>query len=728
MEPDVIRMYSSSPPPMEDGAEDEDDDFGDFGAFSGGVPNSISFSEFETPMTFDQNQALAATSPPELLASRGVVVNGVAAASHRVGGPPERTDRRKVVSCSPERPASEPADCNGGGTEVLTNGFGTCDVQGSPPSPNSVHSSTQDRGGGADEEEFADFAAFSNEGRPCSRQEEPSSEDDIRDTNRTETNRPGSDSHCLPAEDSGEPHTHTHSEQRDVASPLQNPPAEAVCSNPSPTLNGGADNDLSPDTAGDSEKGSETETETSLGRLLSTDALEEYGDMSTTGSAPSPPPQGGAATPTDQDEDFGDFGDAGSFAGQGFGDFEQLEIQQDSKTTVTEQDEDFGDFNSQKIHPGGPEGAEFATFPVSDSFGNFSSADGGGADAGWSAFGEQQQQEEEQGESWAEFSAEASVAPPSESRGEEEEEEMEEWHEGGATAVVEETSQTDRQPASLSFRLEKLFHSSFPPTAVQLTDEEVQTLKVQLEPDQDDDRGISGHRSVSVAVWMRLQDIHEALGLRYQWGGSYCNKALLCCLGIDTRNILFTGQKKQPVIVPMYAAGLGMLEPTKEPVKPVSAVEMIASIAAPERSSCPTDTVQEALPPVQFDWSSSGLTNPLDASGGSSLLNLDFFGPVEDSGSTSSPSIPGVDPELFELTTAKLDPGGSGSRVADAFARLMSTMEKTSTSTRKPKKDENLSEEAAKVIAALPDLSFMQAKVLMFPATLTPLGSQATPD
>lgn len=169
---------------------------------------------------------------------------------------------------------------------------------------------------------------------------------------------------------------------------------------------------------------------------------------------------------------------------------------------------------------------------------------------------------------------------------------------------------------------------------------------------------------------------------------------------------LFTGQKKQPVIVPMYAASLGMLEPTKEPVKPVSAAEMIASIAqtppvAPEKSSCPSDTVQqEVLPPVQFDWSSSGLTNPLD----------------------------GVDPELYELTTAKLDPGSSGSRVADAFARLMSTMEKTSTSTRKPRKEENLSEEAAKVIAGLPDLSFMQAKVLMFPATLTPLGCRATPD
>lgn len=47
---------------------------------------------------------------------------------------------------------------------------------------------------------------------------------------------------------------------------------------------------------------------------------------------------------------------------------------------------------------------------------------------------------------------------------------------------------------------------------------------------------------------------------------------------------------------------------------------------------------------------------------------------------------------------------------------------------RKPRKDENLSEEAAKVIAALPDLSFMHAKVLMFPATLMAPCSQATPD
>lgn len=39
-------------------------------------------------------------------------------------------------------------------------------------------------------------------------------------------------------------------------------------------------------------------------------------------------------------------------------------------------------------------------------------------------------------------------------------------------------------------------------------------------------------------VWTELQDIHDAFGLRYQWGGSHSNKKLLCSLGIDTRNIV----------------------------------------------------------------------------------------------------------------------------------------------------------------------------------------------
>lgn len=530
----MIRMYSSSPPPMEDGAEEEDDEFGDFGTFSG-VPNSISFTEFDTPTTFNQTQALTATSPPELINNRGVMGfshrssngtrspnNELSKANGHVGsGLSERTDMKKVLSSSldfsvGDTCGSEPADCNGGGTEVLTNGFATFDVQGSPYLQNSVHSHIK---GTSTEDDFADFAAFSNaEGHLCQTANEDldnptegsclaevschsehctieqgtTSEDDVRDTNSIGPNTSGSESISVPAEAPGglcntDRGSRTDSQQRDIAFAQELSASEAVCTNKPLTLNGVGvadrddskdaavciENKLSPNAAADNEVGqldekgseneTETETETSFGRPLSTDALEEYGDISTTGSVPSPPLQGEMATPADhsqlveddEDEDFGDFGDAGSFSSQGFADFEQPQVRLESRlqssapaqeATNTEED-DFGDFNSPKFHSSGNEGEDggkFADFPISDSFGNFRSAvedADGEADAGWSAFGEQQHLE---GESWAAFNMEPSVVPPADSR----EEEEEEWHESEAPAVSEETSRTVSQSVS----------------------------------------------------------------------------------------------------------------------------------------------------------------------------------------------------------------------------------------------------------------------------------------
>ncbi|KAK6300303.1 hypothetical protein J4Q44_G00284010 [Coregonus suidteri] len=924
MEPDVIRMYSSSPPPMEDGAEEEDDEFGDFGGFSG-VPTSASFTEFDTPATFNQTPSLAATSPPELLNNGGVVglsnlssgpvgrgpvversnskSNGVVPGGYQYDSPSERTvnveELKKLADHTRDNNNStsldisgrgqtdhidKPVDCNGGVAEVLTNGFATFEIEGSPSSQNSIHSKKKGTTTecadycppSSPEDDFADFSAFSNadvqghssevtnrtsENNPnrderlaedtCQQQRQQehsnveqgiSSEDNVRDTHfiTGSNDIAGSDSLSHPAEardtdeglsnGGGGFHRDTaNSEQRNVdpdfahehsapevvisedSAPeevcsedsvpkvvcIEDSTQEVVCGEDSaskalyvdePVTQNGVDLEQSEEEGAEEEAGvsenrvlpytddedwngeqadekpgsgneTETETETSFGRPLSTDALEEYGDISTTGSVPSPPLQEETATPADHSQlpedddgedfgDFGDFGDVASFSGQGFADFDQPELQLEELTQeLVDDDKDFGDFDAPNSHIVGgkaiedEDGGKFADFPGSDSFADFSSAPVGAdpdADAGWNAFDEPEQGQGE-GDSWAAFGEEPTTAAPLET-GEDD------WQESEPVAAPppssHQISRRDSQPAALCSRLEKLFQEMFPDAPAPQVGEEVVPLKTLLEPPvrlQQEVRemksSVPDNGVVGDVLWRQLLDIHEAFGLRHQWGGSHSNKTLLCSLGIDIRNILFTGQKKQPVIVPMYAASLGMLEPTKEPVKPISAAEMIASIAqqappvAPAEiiSTSSPDTSQDVLPPVQFDWSSSGLTNPLDASGGSSLLNLDFFGPVEDSGSSSSTSIPGVDPELYELTTAKLDPSGSGSRVADAFARLMSTMEKTSTSTRKPRKEENLSEEALKVIAGLPDLSFMQAKVLMFPTTLTPLGSSSDP-
>ncbi|XP_038250433.1 aftiphilin isoform X1 [Dermochelys coriacea] len=378
---------------------------------------------------------------------------------------------------------------------------------------------------------------------------------------------------------------------------------------------------------------------------------------------------------------------------------------------------------------------ECSAFQDSDDFADFSSA-GCNEAAEWNAF------EDEQKESccWAAFGDEQAAeshyrketwqshrTDPSLSIG------SPMTHQTDSVALASLEGAVSRQESALSIqttllsRLERTFEVCFPSIPVLEIEEEIMSLNLFLEASNKQMRTgeTLANSGELMEVWTELQDIHDSYGLRYQWGGSHSNKKLLCSLGIDTRNILFTGNKKQPVIVPMYAAGLGMLEPTKEPLKPISAAEKIASIGqttpvSPEMSTCTSDQFQESLPPVQFDWSSSGLTNPLDASGGSTLLNLDFFGPVDDSSSSSTTTMPGVDPELYELTTSKLETSNASSKVTDAFARLMSTVEKASTSTRKPKKEEHLSEEAAKVISSLPDLTFMHAKVLMFPATLTP--------
>ncbi|MCI4393950.1 hypothetical protein PGIGA_G00163670 [Pangasianodon gigas] len=826
MEPDVIHMYSSSPPPLEDGADEDDDEFSDFT----GVPNSVSFTEFETPTTFDQLQALNATSPPELIGNGRVVgLNGPAMSNCSQGDAPAcRTVSVEELKKVTERPlgaytnfsdfpgnawtGSDAVDCNGGGNEVLTNGFANFGTEGTPPSRH-IHRETGPSVGrfpdaipSDNDEDFADFAAFSNADVPSHIDSGVNWENSNHDARLAQDNQPQSEENhgasiageavdndkddCVTGfasfaeasdhlsngdrgfhagasyEQRGQDTDHAHQDSNTT---------ESVSTEQQISQNGveqdglevkeKMDNRVSPvsmDERGSSselteEKGSgndtetETETETSFGRPLSTEALEEFGDFSTTGSVPSPPLQEETATPADHSQlaedddedfgDFGDFGDASSFGGAGFADFDQqgavsLSAPSESiapvgqnvpETTCTDEDE-FGDFDAHgqpgKTAQEGEEGAETTEFPGSDSFADFTSApvDGGADDnGGWQAFGESN---EEAGESWAAFGQDQGSTFSEKSE--------DDWHESRSVTAPptgsDEDNRKDNIMVSLVSRLEKLFLASFLELSLPHVEEDVLPLKAFLEPCEGSEKEPAPVSGGVQGVWLQLQDIHNAFGLRYQWGGSHSNKALLCSLGIDTRNILFTGQKKQPVIVPMYAASLGMLEPTKEPVKPVSAAEMIASIAqspsvATEMSDCPADAAQESLPPVQFDWSSSGLTNPLDASGGSSLLNLDFFGPVDESPSSSTTSIPGVDPELYELTQAKLDVSGGSSRVVDAFARLMSTVEKTNTSTRRvqTQKEENLSEEARRVISTLPDLSFMQAKVLMFPSTLTPL-------
>ncbi|XP_015124533.1 uncharacterized protein LOC107046436 [Diachasma alloeum] len=125
-------------------------------------------------------------------------------------------------------------------------------------------------------------------------------------------------------------------------------------------------------------------------------------------------------------------------------------------------------------------------------------------------------------------------------------------------------------------------------------------------------------------IWSSLKNIEETNALSYQWSNSASNNALLGALGIDSRNILF-GPRWNPNI-PRFAANLGYapLEPMK-----ASSAEGHPSITS-SSSKSQNSTNLEEVPAAQFDWNSSGLVNPLDASGGlSALLPLDLLYPFD---------------------------------------------------------------------------------------------------
>ncbi|XP_048357446.1 aftiphilin isoform X2 [Sphaerodactylus townsendi] len=847
MEPEIIRMYSSSPPPLDNGAdEEEDEEFGDFGGFSGDGSTSVGFDfasdysnskeEHKSPYNADFSSSVDgiiafttvryvndADRVAELPNSMKGFPDGPSKENCECRSLGSSLDELNSVGLNrtekSEAPPSEiiwtdrkaPSQdqqidsCNGGTPqcpEVLTNGFAALDAANPPGTDNPDNTSDSKTAHAHNPlnldsapsavQDFADFATFSN--KPTTQVEETG--------NKICKNSKGSES-------VRESNTINSTEQREsmkeVASDRSREHEGGACVEGEPVCISKTNVAIHEGSEGEPESTALDSvhvfssmrtnvnpggtTEGIEGREKQDARISQESDFSQTGGTASPlnlnvnsvqdlssfPGEGHfsemgknsesehrrASSSDLNEDDFGDFGTVSSrspaFAdgGQVLASHEHFqnpfeeknnkpsnecgdllgrsgENQPSVMVAPSEPDEislsglaecqRAGSGSGTEVRPPaeGENGSdrEFGDFdsvtkrgPDADEFSDFSSA-GCNQATEWNAFAS----EPEESCSWAAFGDEqVDASPPKKDT----------WlaHRTDATAGADDSALCNTDSVSVtSFqgsgsrqlhelppatqttllsRLERIFEVCFPGVPVSEIEEEITPLNFLLEDGNAPGRpqGTVGEREL-LDVWAELQDIHDAYGLRYQWGGSHSNKKLLCSLGIDTRNILFTGNKKQPVIVPMYAAGLGMLEPTKEPLKPISAAEKIASIGqtppvSPEMNICAADQFQESLPPVQFDWSSSGLTNPLD----------------------------GVDPELYELTTSKLETANATSKVTDAFAKLMSTVEKASASARKPRKEERLSEEAAQVIASLPDLTFMHAKVLMFPATLTPSAS-----
>ncbi|XP_077521171.1 aftiphilin isoform X2 [Amblyomma americanum] len=211
-----------------------------------------------------------------------------------------------------------------------------------------------------------------------------------------------------------------------------------------------------------------------------------------------------------------------------------------------------------------------------------------------------------------------------------------------------------------------------------------------------------------VRLWEQLQDLDRAPSLKFSWNGSLSCQHLLQSLSIDSRNIL-----RNPS-VPLFASHLGLLEPQRGGGPSPSSEEP----AAPPPPPAEAGTESTAIPPAQFDWTSSGLVNPLEQPAASTLLDLEFLSSLSSAAvSSGSPPTSSLEKEFLELgvsaTTATAAPPSSApSKLQELLRNNVSTLSSTR---RRPSL---LSSEAQAILDRLPDLSFMQARVLMFPVHL----------
>ncbi|XP_050037162.1 uncharacterized protein Afti isoform X4 [Dermacentor andersoni] len=170
---------------------------------------------------------------------------------------------------------------------------------------------------------------------------------------------------------------------------------------------------------------------------------------------------------------------------------------------------------------------------------------------------------------------------------------------------------------------------------------------------------------VHVRLWEQLQDLDRAPSLKFSWNGSQSCQHLLQSLSIDSRNI----------------AG-----------------------------------ADSAIPPAQFDWTSSGLVNPLEQPAASTLLDLEFLSSLSSATVGSSPPTSSLEKEFLGLSGSEEAPVLSQSSAPSKLQELLRNNVSTLSSTRR--RPSLLSGEAQAILDRLPDLSFMQARVLMFPVHL----------
>nr|XP_045604414.1 aftiphilin-like isoform X2 [Procambarus clarkii] len=242
-------------------------------------------------------------------------------------------------------------------------------------------------------------------------------------------------------------------------------------------------------------------------------------------------------------------------------------------------------------------------------------------------------------------------------------------------------------------------------------------------------------------VWRQLENLEASAALTLTWGNTQAHNFFLSSVNVDARNILF-GQKWSSS-VPLFAQTLSF-----SPLTPAKSTEgsggaAVALSGCSNREPTPTSTTitdvssqqqlkkeeqiqvpstkdgssEEQIPPAKFDWTSSGLTNPLEVPAyNSSLFGLDLLLTNTSIGKGATNAL------LASLEREFLSEGGEkGSNIrikspptpSPLVQQILGSGLTKDCVTNTPL--QSLVPEVRQVVEHLPDLGFMRSKVLMFP-------------
>uniref|UniRef100_A0A0R3RYN3 Clathrin_bdg domain-containing protein n=1 Tax=Elaeophora elaphi TaxID=1147741 RepID=A0A0R3RYN3_9BILA len=245
-------------------------------------------------------------------------------------------------------------------------------------------------------------------------------------------------------------------------------------------------------------------------------------------------------------------------------------------------------------------------------------------------------------------------------------------------------------------------------------------------------------------VWIAVSIIEEAPALKLQWHDSSIRSFFLNSLDVDVNQTVirnsdlpvFAQQLEEsavlaPVSLVESCVGATLIDeknsfPQSNSADYLSHVGMERSSVSQLASSRSVTIDSLAVPPVQFDWNNSGLTNPLKTgslSVSSASLDLDFLVSTNSKGSAGDGS-----PTMQVFSTLQKDLTALGLNLSDDAGKSKTEKDISSNAPivldyilnknddkQKYKPVSELSLDARALHDQLPDLDYMLSNVLLFP-------------